>query len=182
MNEGQQLSKGYIKQIQFEIALMAFVGTLLFMSLGLGSRARIVPQIMGVFTFLLIAWQLAADVSELRRPRAVVVVPTEVEPVQRERAATVPDRDAVISLLLEEEDGPPPEMDHDALRRLKVFAGWVVTYVALSALVGFIVSVPLGLFSILYVGTRRVLKSLIITFVAIVGLYLIFIVMLEVQL
>jgi hypothetical protein len=171
----------YIQQLIFEIVLLTFVGTLLVLSFDLGSRARMVPQLIGGLTFVLLVWQIATDIGDRRDMSRLVVERMAASQEQSPGTTKIPDREAVINLLLDEEEGPPPEMDPEAFRRLTMFAGWVVAYTLLSAVAGFFVSVPLGLWVILYLATKRVLKSLAITAGACVVIYLIFITMLDVQ-
>jgi hypothetical protein len=64
--------------------------------------------------------------------------------------------------------------DPDARRRQAIFSVWAVGFVVAGILVGFRLTTPLGLFAILFVGTRRLVLSLVVTAAASGILWIIF--------
>ncbi|MQA87938.1 MAG: hypothetical protein GEV03_25760 [Streptosporangiales bacterium] len=135
--------------IVFDLVLLAFVGTLVAVALvSLDPGARLVPLIIGVPTVIGLAIQLVLDLfpglrrRPLRRP---------AEGEEAEEAA-----------------------DHAPQRgkRELVFAAWIVGFVALTAVAGMLVSVPIALFFFFRVlGREGWVLSLLLTAGAWIFLY-----------
>lgn len=152
-----------VSAIVFDLFLLAFVGTLVGISLSsLGPSARLVPLIVGVPTLLGIAALLLLDLFPgLRKSGSEPPDEADGKEVGEPDPASTPVEQTAggagtgeLAMEEAEEEGKPEE-SQEARKREVIFALWAVGFFVLAAIFGLLVSIPIALFVFFKVLNRE---------------------------
>jgi len=173
-----------LEQVLFTGLALGFVGLLLVESFGYRPNVRLVPQIIGFPTFVLLSIILVRDVrqylmgsADMSEEDAQALSQGDVEAL----AVSGDLGDALRLAAKAQEDDAPEELTAESRRRLMVFGGWVVAFALTSDWFGFIFTFPIGLLLIFLYATRKPLFSLMLAGGTSAAVYLLFVTILEVR-